>query len=117
MAPSAESAFEVGAIDDNADDDDWRERLVATPLTGWSDSSVGSLETNSFCSNCTTTYGRAFDERTLRPRAEMSLTWICPLEGPLAPLEVEEEATDGVAEPFAEDEDEPEADLVRPDGC
>lgn len=52
------------------------------PLTSRSDSSVGSLDTNSFCSNCTTTYGRACDDETFRLRACMSLTWIWPLEGP-----------------------------------
>ena len=33
----------------------FRDKLVATPLTSLSASSVGSLETNSFCSNWTTT--------------------------------------------------------------
>lgn len=32
-----------------------RDKVVATPLTSLSASSVGSLETNSFCSNWTTT--------------------------------------------------------------
>lgn len=72
IAPSAESAV----------DDELRERFVAKPLTSLSVSSVGSRLTNSFCSNCTTTYGRALGERTLRPRAWMSLTWIWPLDGP-----------------------------------
>lgn len=113
MAPSAESAMDVGAIDDSAVDDDVRERLVATPLTSLSASSVGSRETNSFCSNWTTTYGRALDERTFRPRADMSLTCICPFDGPLVPLDVADEdveATDGAIEPFADDEVEADAD-------
>ena len=40
---------------DSAVDDEVRERLIATPLTSLSVSSVGSRLTNSFCSNCTTT--------------------------------------------------------------
>lgn len=101
----AESAF----------DEEFLERFVATPFTSLSVSSVGSRDTNSFCSNCTTAYGLARDERTLSPRAWMSLTCICPLDGP------------AVAVPFAEccpDEDdeldpfdEVEADLEMPEGC
>ena len=70
IAPSAESATE----------DAFRERFVAVPLTSLSDSAMGSRLMNSLCSNCTTTYGRASDERTLSARAWMTLTWICPLE-------------------------------------
>lgn len=44
-APRAESAVE----------EELRDRLVATPLISFSVSSIGSLLTNSFCSNCTTT--------------------------------------------------------------
>ena len=86
---------------------------MATPLTSLSDSSVGSRETNSFCSNWTTTYGLALEERTLRPRAEMSLTCICPLDGPLALLLAL--AFDTI-EPLAEVEDEADSDLAIPDG-
>lgn len=45
MAPRAERAVE----------EEFRERVVATPLSSFSDSSVGSRLTNSFCSNWTTT--------------------------------------------------------------
>ena len=40
-------------------EEEFRDKVVGTPLTSLSASSVGSLETNSFCSNWTTTYGRA----------------------------------------------------------
>ena len=60
--PRAERALE----------EDWRER-VGVPLTSLSSSDMGSLDTNSFCSNWTTTYGRAWMVRTLRARAWMSL--------------------------------------------
>ena len=66
MAPRAERAFEDILLDE----------LIAVPLASLSDSRVGSRPTNSFCSNCTTTYGRAYTLRTLRARACMSLTWI-----------------------------------------
>lgn len=72
---SANAALEpIAPKADTAVDDPFRARLVAVPLTSLSVSSVGSRLTNSFCSNCTTTYGRAWIERTLRPRACMSLT-------------------------------------------
>lgn len=70
MALSVVRAFEEDVL----------ERTVAVPLTSLSVSSVGSRLTNSFCSNWTTTYGRARMEDTLRLRADMSLTWICPLD-------------------------------------
>ena len=70
MALSAVRAFEEDVLDS----------AVAVPLTSLSVSSAGSRLTNSFCSNWTTTYGRACIENTLRPRADMSLTWICPLD-------------------------------------
>jgi hypothetical protein len=54
-APRTDMAFEGWAICDKADEDEFRERLVATPLISLSVSSVGSRETNSFCSNWTTT--------------------------------------------------------------
>ena len=95
--------------------DELRESGAAKPLTSLSDSSVGSRETNSFCSNCTTTYGRALDERTLRPRAWMSLTWICPLEGPAPLLGVLVPVAVGVVVPVPLEEDG-RADLERPDG-
>lgn len=68
MAPRAERALE--------EERGLRATLTAVPLTSLSNSSVGSLETNSFCSNWTTTYGRAWMLRTLSPLAEMSFTWI-----------------------------------------
>lgn len=49
MALSAVRAFEEDVLDS----------AVAVPLTSLSVSSVGSRLTNSFCSNWTTTYGRA----------------------------------------------------------
>ena len=56
----------------------------------------------------------------MRPRAEMSLTWICPLEGPLVPFdELEMERDAGCEEePFVEVEFlvDADADLARPDG-
>ena len=60
IAPSAESAFDCRwwpalAMEESAVDEEVRERFVATPLTSLSASSVGSRETNSFCSNWTTT--------------------------------------------------------------
>ena len=71
IALSAVRAFEEDVLD----------RAVAVPFTSLSVSSVGSRLTNSFCSNWTTTYGRAcMEEDTLRPRADMSLTWICPFD-------------------------------------
>ena len=70
MALSAVRAFEEDVLDN----------AVAVPLTSLSVSSVGSRLTNSFCSNWTTTYGRAWIEDTLSPRAEMSLTWIWPFD-------------------------------------
>lgn len=70
MALSAVRAFTEDVLD----------RAVAVPFTSLSVSSVGSRLTNSFCSNRTTTYGRACIEDTLRPRADISLTWICPLD-------------------------------------
>jgi hypothetical protein len=80
MAPNAERAF----------DEPLRESAVAVPLTSLSVSSVGSRLTNSFCSNWTTTYGRPYIERTLRPRAEINFTWIWPLAaGGVGELEVE----------------------------
>lgn len=51
IAPRAERALEV--VDD--EDELLDERLVATPLRALSDSCMGSLLTNSFCSNWTTT--------------------------------------------------------------
>jgi len=61
-------------------EEDVLDKAVAVPLTSLSISSVGSRLTNSFCSNWTTTYGLACTEVTLRPRADMSLTWIWPLD-------------------------------------
>ena len=61
-------------------EEDLLDRAVAVPFTSLSVSSVGSRLTNSLCSNWTTTYGRACMEDTLRPRADISLTWICPLD-------------------------------------
>ena len=102
---------------ERAAEDEVRERvLVATPLTSLSVSSVGSRLTNSFCSNWTTTYGRETEERTLRPRAWMSLTWIWPRDGPDgcidedAPLEwagPEDGARECLAAEEPEEEDEP----------
>lgn len=45
IAPSAPRAVE----------EEVRERLIAVPLTSFSDSTMGSRETNSFCSKVTTT--------------------------------------------------------------
>jgi hypothetical protein len=70
MALSAVRAFEEEVLD----------RAIAVPFTSLSISSAGSRLTNSFCSNWTTTYGRACIDVTLSPRADMSLTWICPLD-------------------------------------
>ena len=50
IAPSALRAVELL----------FREILVGTPLTSFSVSEVGSRLTNSFCSNWTTTKGRAW---------------------------------------------------------
>lgn len=47
----------------------------------------------------------------------MSLTWICPLEGPLLPFNEEVVEEECVEEPFAEVEEEADADLARPDGA
>lgn len=82
IAPNADRALLDVSLDMLGDDGDVEreEMAVATPLTSLSRSSVGSLETNSFCSNCTTMYGRACTLRTLRPFADMSFTCIWPLE-------------------------------------
>lgn len=69
IAPRAESATE----------EVFRDMFVAVPLISFAVSSIGSRLTNSFCSNSTTTYGRACAVWTFTPRAEMSLTWIWPL--------------------------------------
>ena len=47
----------------------------------------------------------------------MSLTWICPLEGPAAPFDVLEVDEDEDVEPLADELEEPEADLEIPEGC
>lgn len=90
-APGAATLPLIAPNADSAVDEEFLDKFVATPLTSLSASSVGSLLTNSFCSNCTTTYGRARLDRTLSPLAEMSLTWICPLDAPPVPLEVPDE--------------------------
>ena len=56
MAPKADRALLDVSLDMLGDegDVDSEEMAVATPLTSLSRSSVGSLETNSFCSNWTT---------------------------------------------------------------
>ena len=122
IAPSEFSAVE----------EESRDRFVATPLTSFSDSWVGSRLTNSFCSNCTTTYGRAWIEWTLSPRAWMSLTCNCPRESvewvgeePFEPVaEVVEDAVVlvlaewaidwGGEEPFVDD---PEPSVACDDVC
>ena len=118
IAPSAESAFDDKGRAESAVDDEFLERLVANPLTSLSVSSVGSRDTNSFCSNCTTTYGRALDERTLSPRAWMSLTWIWPLEGPPGtPFAVLGWDEDEEGELFVDEVEEAETDFAMPEGC
>lgn len=52
---SAEALPPIALRDARAVEEGFRDKVVATPLTSLSASSVGSLETNSFCSNCTTT--------------------------------------------------------------
>lgn len=79
---SAEALFPMALREARAVEEGCRDKVVATPLTSLSASSVGSLETNSFCSNWTTTYGRAWRDGMFRPLAWMSLTWIWPLDGP-----------------------------------
>ena len=52
---SAETLPPIALREARAVEDELRDRVVAIPLTSLSASSVGSLETNSFCSNWTTT--------------------------------------------------------------
>ena len=52
---SAEALFPIALREARAVEEELRDKLVAIPLTSLSVSSVGSLETNSFCSNWTTT--------------------------------------------------------------
>jgi hypothetical protein len=96
IAPRAEIALE----------EVWRERLTGVPLTSLSVSAMGSRETNSFCSNWTTTYGLACILRTLRPRDWMSLTWSWPLE-----VATWGGVVDGVAEEAEEVEVEVDVDV------
>ena len=53
--------------------------LMGSPFASSSCSLMASLETNSFCSNVATTYGRASAEGAARPRASMILTVSLPL--------------------------------------
>lgn len=48
---SVEALFPIALREARAVEEGWRDKVVATPVTSLSASSVGSLETNSFCSN------------------------------------------------------------------
>lgn len=52
---SAEALFPIALREARAVEEETRDKVVATPLASLSASSVGSRETNSFCSNWTTT--------------------------------------------------------------
>lgn len=96
-----------------------RDKAVGVPLTSLSVSSVGSRLTNSFCSNCTTTYGRALTEETFSPRACMSLTCICPLEELAVAVDVEpvEELDEADDEDGVEDLFVPDLRCLEGGGC
>ena len=48
---SVEPLLPIAVREERAVEEEFRDKVVATPLTSLSASSVGSLETNSFCSN------------------------------------------------------------------
>ena len=78
IAPRALMAVEDGVRE-------WELRVVATPRASFSCSWIGSRETNSFCSNWATIYGRAWRLRQRSPRAWISLTCNWPRETLLEP--------------------------------
>ena len=51
---STEPLLTIALREARAVEEEFRDKVVATPLASFSVSSVGSLETNSFCSNWTT---------------------------------------------------------------
>lgn len=81
IPPAAPSASKLGIFSAL----DVLESGPALPLTSFSLSlAIGSRETNSLCSNWTTTKGRERCEDMFSCRAWMSLRWSWPREGPEA---------------------------------
>lgn len=78
-------SWEVTSLEETVREGEERERgtdketrCFQNGLEGRSDSCEGPRDTNSLCSNWTTTYGHGCGDSTCRPRAWISSRWIWP---------------------------------------